>query len=68
MIWLWAYLTIGVLNCLQFAFTGGSVVRPGFSSPVEALFYLLLWPVQLLFFIVVLVNSATSRILERIFR
>ena len=43
MIWLWLYLTVGVLNCLEFAAGGG------FSSLPEVVFFLLLWPIQLLF-------------------
>lgn len=55
------YLMAGLANCLQF------MARGAFSSRWEFLFYFLLWPAQLGFFLVVGLHALTGGVLDRIF-
>lgn len=77
MTWLLIYLAVGAANYAQFAARGNALLlnrpkrRDGDSraaGAAEAAFFLLAWPVQLLFFVLVGVNAATGAILGRITR
>lgn len=46
------YLAIGLVNCAAF--------WRGFSSPVEVVFYLLLWPTQILWLLFVGISNITD--------
>lgn len=70
MILLWIYLGVGMCNA------GWGMMRGHFpvnaqSHPVELfvgpLFYLLLWPLQLLFQILVGIHTVTGWVLEKLF-
>ena len=68
MLLLISYLAIGVLNYAHFAVKNRAYIRslrlPELGP--ELGFFVLLWPVQVLFFVIVGINSAISYILERL--
>ena len=74
MTWLLLYLGCGVVNLLVAQVQGVLMLgdkarrKEGLWFLAEATFYLLLWPLQAVFWTLVGINSATGVVLERIFR
>lgn len=71
------YLAIGAANYAVFAARGNSILfssgkrrdgSPAKAGLAEATFFVLAWPVQLLFAAVVGINVLTSAALEKAFR
>lgn len=62
------YFVIGVLNVLQHASRGGLSVqrcRTENSAVVEAWFYLFLWPIQVLFGLLLVIHAAIEWLLGK---
>lgn len=57
-----AYLLIGLANALQ------AEVRGVLSRGGEVAMYVLLWPLQLVFALLVVLHAGTEWLLERVFR
>lgn len=62
MLWLLAYLCVGGANVYA------AHVQGILSDGLEAVMYLLLWPLQLGFWMLVGIHRASTAVLERIFR
>lgn len=65
MLWVLLYLLVGFGNLVEAHKQGR--LTPGWN-PIEWAFYVLLWPVQAGFWMLVGINHVTGAILARIFR
>lgn len=69
---LWWYLGVGAINYTAFAARGLSMLfshngnRSAADGLVEAAFYVLLWPVQMLFWALIGIHNGTGWVLEKI--
>ena len=64
------YLMLGCLNVYQALLAGTLMIRRrrDRAAWVEVGFFLLLWPMQFLFWMIVSIHNASGWVLERIFR
>lgn len=64
MLWIWLYLGVGGFNAAVAGAEGRLMIRYEHSAEalVEAAFYVLLWPVQMLFWTLVGISSLLDRI------
>jgi hypothetical protein len=64
------YLIIGTLNYIRFCSSGGAMLTLPDSAKeglVELAFFVLLWPVQLIFFVVVCIHEGLGWLLGKFF-